>query len=63
MNAALTIRHLRTREETEPGKIIRYYALCGANGTAGRDFPKELDRVSCVKCWAKTKTKRVKKGA
>ena len=57
------IKHLRTREATEPGSITRFFGACGANGTAGRDFPKDLDFVTCPKCAAKVpKAKLHKKG-
>ena len=53
------IKHLRTKESTEPGHVTRYHAACGATGTAGRDFPKALEFVSCPLCAAKVPRARL----
>lgn len=53
------IKHLRKREETEPGHITRYYAACGKNGTAGRDYPKDINFVTCPQCAARVPRSRL----
>ena len=49
-------KHYRKGSSSEPpGNITRYFAPCGASGTASRDFATELSSVSCLKCWTALK--------